>query len=215
VSDHERFSALKRITVKRGATKAEAATAKHLAAELEKKIGKRPRRTRAKGRRAALPEPLDARKRRIWGLRIDEAIAWAERLGVPFLIALYCAPTVVIGICLLTGHNITVDQIEALFLIKYGVLAALAVQAAIISFAFWWLLAEPGTRGRQAVTFAFHVAPLIVFITLWLVIAGQIDRVTGYSFAAGLASCVAFYLVGDAWYRWVHPVVSRKLGMAL
>jgi hypothetical protein len=52
-SDHKRLEALRRITVKRGATKAEAATAKRLADELEAKIGKKPRARRRKGRTAA------------------------------------------------------------------------------------------------------------------------------------------------------------------
>ena len=41
---HERLAALRRVTVKRGATKAEAATAKRLADQLATRLGKQPTR---------------------------------------------------------------------------------------------------------------------------------------------------------------------------
>src|SRR5262245_39382102 len=110
--DFERLEALRRITVKRGATKAEAATARRLANALQAKIGKR---SRTRGREAEpipLPEPSWARKRRIWGNRLDGALDWAgwlSMMAMPFLLVLFVLPTVVIVLDFLarylTGHD--------------------------------------------------------------------------------------------------------------
>ena len=82
MSDHERLAALRRITVKRGATKAEAATAKRLADELEAKFGKKPRARRRYGHAAALPEPPAARWRRQWVLWLELALHKIEVAGL-------------------------------------------------------------------------------------------------------------------------------------
>ena len=220
MSDHERLAALRRITVKRGATKAEAATAKRLADELEAKIGKKPRARRRKGQTTALPEPPAGRWRRIWGNRLDGALGWAEWLHMmtlPLLLVLLFLPTAVIAIDFLTGHKfIPEEQILTVFLIKYGVLSALTVLAGIILgpiiFARWWIRTWHGERLRPALIFLIEHMPEFAIMAACIGLSAYLeDRL---KWPTLLALAAKMFAIGIPWWRWAHPAIEGALRRA-
>ena len=137
MSDHARLAALRRITVKRGATKAEAATAKRLADALEAKVGEgRTRRSRRKAK-MALPEPPAERKRRVWGIRLD--LAYEKTCWIyPVVLALFLvlsAPLAVMILGALLGLDrtpATEGWIMQLMFYKYVVLGMVAAFTMVI-----------------------------------------------------------------------------------
>jgi hypothetical protein len=220
MSDHERLAAFRRITVKRGATKAEAATAKRLADELEAKIGKKPRARRRKGQTTALPEPPAGRWRLIWGNRLDGALGWAEwlhMLTTPLLLVLLFLPTAVIAIDFLTGHKfIPEDQILTVFLIKYGVLSALTVLAGIILgpiiFARWWIRSWHSERLRPVLIFLIEHVPEFAIMAACIGLSAYLeDRLKWPTLLALAATFAVMFALGFPWWRWVYPAIERTL----
>lgn len=150
----ERLAALRRITVKRGATKAEAATAKRLADQLAARLGKRPRRGRRKGPKVALPEPSRYRRKRLWLFWLEaglEKIVWAI-----VLLKIFWVATLPIAIGLLVfAHDDLRKQVENLYFARALLLMAgglvLGGVGAALATVVWWLRTLPGERLRGAV----------------------------------------------------------------
>jgi hypothetical protein len=133
MSDHERLAALRRLTVTRGATKAEAETARRLAADLEKKLGpKGSRKRQTEGRhKAALPEPSDARFCRGFTVRAEWAAGMAG-VGMMALGVLYFVSTWVmlgpLGFDEATGADR--DGLATIWFLK--------IKLALMGFMFLW-----------------------------------------------------------------------------
>jgi hypothetical protein len=209
-SDHERLAALRRITVKRGATKAEAETAKRLADELEAKIGKKPRARRRKGQTAALPEPPAARKKRLWGIWLDWALErtdWLCLVGA----ALFYLLTPALILTDMFGGKAMEREVESLILSKLGlgVLQGLFVVLVIlpITFARWWLKTEAGTRLGKAWSWVIENLPM-GFLMIAMGVSSAIEKaVTGGSdnriFLSVMIPALALSSCYWAWlFRW-------------
>lgn len=162
MSDHHRLAALRRITVKRGATKAEAATAKRLADALEAKVGKAHTPQSRPKAKEALPEPSAARRRRIWGIRLDwasEKSCWIYLIGYAsfFVISAPLALIILAFLLNLGDPHALEDWMLRLMILKYGTLAAVVcfaiLMGAPITFASWWLRTMPGERLGRALVF--------------------------------------------------------------
>jgi hypothetical protein len=218
---HERLAALRRVTVKRGATKEEAETAKRLADQLAKRLGKKSRKRSRKRSRAVLPEPPQWRRKRLWLGWLEaalEKIAWAGML----LHGLWVASLVVLIVMLVVFVFGGVDmgkQFSDFWLTRSLILIAAAlllmVCAGVLAVAAWWLRTLPGERLRSAVLWlGRHLTAGLIAIAA--IIAGvALDRSLGegwlgyicFSFVIMPAACALVFV----WYVWAHPLLERKL----
>jgi hypothetical protein len=221
-ADHDRLDALRRLAKDRAATPAEKATARRFAKALADKIGKRPRRSRRKGPGAALPEPPAGRWRRIWANRLDGALNWVEWLQMatmPLLLALLALPAAAIAIDFLTGHKLIEEYIFTIFLIKYGVLSALAVLAVIILgpivFARWWIRTWRRERLRPTLIFLTEHVPELAIIAACVGLPIYLeDRLKWPTLLAFATTGAAMFAICIPWWRWVYPAIERALRRA-
>jgi hypothetical protein len=214
----ERLAALRRVTVKRGATRAEAATAKRLADQLAARLGKRPSRRRRKGPQVALPEPPGWRRKRLWLLWLEAAldkIAWAASILHGFWIA---SLAILIIVPVLFGLE-TAIRFSALYLARGLILIAVALllglAAMLLAVAAWWLRTLPGERLRATVLWTVGVLPFGLITIIWVIATVTFDAVMGKGLMieiCSLAISVPAAALGLAWYHWGHPVLQRKLG---
>jgi hypothetical protein len=161
--DHETLDALKRLARDKGATRPERAAARAAAQRLEAKIGKRTRRRRGKAQRAGLPEPPVWRRRRIVADTLQGVLDRLSRLvdaAFPVLWPLHWVllllPILAMaggGLAWLAGYHFDIDVVFYAFLIKYGVLAGIALLALVsvapLMLAVWWLRTPKEDRPRH------------------------------------------------------------------
>ena len=220
-SDHERLTALRRITVKRGATAAEAATAKRLADALEAKVGKGHASRSRRGAKKALAEPPAARKRRVWGIRLDwayektywiclAACALFFALSVPLLLMILAAPLDV------DHSQALLDRVLQLMFYKYVMLAVVTCFAIVIggpiALAAWWLRTMRGERLGPPLAFMSTFAPVVLIGIATLVAVDRLERALSSRNPLIVLSLIAVaYLLTTAWYRWVHPRIELWL----
>jgi hypothetical protein len=182
--DAERLEALRRITVKRGATKAEAATAKCLAEALKAKIGKRPPTRRRRSEPMPLPEPTWARKRRIWGDWL-EWLLWRAGALCAIAIAVYFLLTPAMLFIAIFGGKAMEHHADNILEAKFTIAMAICLFGWVVmpplAIALWWLRAESGTRLRTAAKFICYATPGIALLVLWAALISQVIRVTTYS----------------------------------
>jgi hypothetical protein len=212
-SDHERLAALRRITVKRGATKAKAAMAKRLADELEAKIGNKPRSRQRTGQTAALPEPPAARKKRLWGIWLDWALQRADRLYMVAL-GLYFLLTPVLVLTDVFGGKAMERQLDRLMLAKFGLMVLLALFAILvivpITFARWWLRTDAGARLGKAWSWAVENAPIGLLVIAMAIspaieeaITGSLNMaVYGAVLVTALALATIYWVFLARWRTW-------------
>jgi hypothetical protein len=206
-SDHERLQALRRITLKRGATKAEVATAKRLADELEAKIEKKPRARRRNGQTVALPEPPAARKKRLWGIRLDWALEKADRLYM-VAIGLYFLFTPVLVLTDVFGGKAMERQVDSLMWAKLGLMVLLGLFFILvivpITFARWWLRTRAGTRLGKAWSWVVENAP-IGFLIIAMGISPAIEKAITGSLNMALYAAVLMtgLALAGAYWAWL------------
>jgi hypothetical protein len=215
MSDHERLAALRRITVKRGATKAEAATAKRLADELAAKIGKKPRARRRKGQTAALPEPPAARWRRLW-------LVWLEAALHKIAVAGHCLHGVwaLSLICLVLvsvfGSHALQRQVRDIYFVRtLGLLGAgLAIMAiaGLLAFAIWWLRTWRNERLRSAVIFLSEHVPEFAMVAACIGLSIYLEDHWKCPWLLAYATTMAvMFAILFPWIRWAYPAIERAL----
>jgi hypothetical protein len=215
MSDHERLAALRRPTVKRGATKADAETARRLAADLEKKLGPKGSRERqARGRpKAALPEPPDARFRRIFTVRAEWATGMAG-VGMTALGVLYFGSTWVmlglLGFDKATGSDL--DGLAAdwflkikLALMGFMVIWGLLILAPLI-FLAWFLRTPAGARLKGAIAWIAEHVPFFAIMCGAMFVGDWLERSYGFNFV--LATALAF--IPSLGLIWVHARLHAR-----
>ena len=221
MSDHARLAALRRLTVERGATKAEAATAKRLADALEAKVGTGQTRQPRRKAKMVLPEPPAARTRRVWGIRLDLAIdkaCWVFEIACTLFVGL----TALLLLMMLTtlfglDHSRALQhQIVQLFFYKYVILAVVSCFAIVIggpiAFASWWLSTTRGERLGPSLAFIGAIAPPALIGIATFIALGQLERAFSSSNPLIFLSLFGMaYLLISAWIRWVHPGIERWL----
>jgi hypothetical protein len=199
MSDHERLAALWRLTVKRGATKAEAEMARRLAADLEKKLepkGSRERQSRGRPK-AALPEPPDARFWRVFTVRAE----WAARMagvGMMVLAVLYFGSTWVmlglLGFDKATGSDLDGLAADWLLKIKLAMMGFMFLWGLLILvrliFLAWFLRTPAGARLKGAVAWIAEHAPLFAIMGGAMFVGDWLQRSYGVNFF--LANALAF-----------------------
>jgi hypothetical protein len=217
-SDHERLAALRRITVKRGATKAEAATAKRLADKLAAKIGKKPRARRRKGQAAALPEPPAARWRRLWLVWLEAALHkiavaghWVHGIWIVSIIGMLLI--FVFGSDTLRREASDIYIVRTLGLLGAGL--ALMTIAGLLAFAIWWLRTWRSERLRSAVIFLSEHVPEFAMVAACIGLSIYLENHWKcpwlLAYATTLAVMAAF---GIPWWRWGYPAIERALQQA-
>jgi hypothetical protein len=205
--DHKRLEALRRITVKRGATKAEAATAKRLAEELEAKLEKKHRGHRCEGQTAALPEPPAARKKRLWSVWLDWTLQRAHRL-YRIALALYFLLTPVLLLTDVFGGNAMERQLDSLMLVKFGLMVLLGPFAILvivpITFARWWLRTEPDTRLCKARAWVIEnalIGVLVIALGISPAITGDLNMAVYAALLVTASVLAAISRIFLAWWR--------------
>lgn len=219
-ADHDTLDSLRRVTVKNGATRAEAATARRLAKALGAKLGRRPNR-RPDRADLALPEPSWARKRRIWANWIERVLWGTGALGagafaIYFLLTLAMILSVVFAGTILNDLSYKLVQAKIKFLTAVGLFGCVVVIP--LAIALWWLRAEPGTRLKSAGKFICHATPFIAIGILWLILFDQAEKamrhmqISFFWFLLALLIWFATYeLALRAWCRWGVPALHRML----
>lgn len=213
---HERLAALRRVTVKRGASKAEAETAKRLADQLAKRLGKEGRRRRRRGPRVILPEPPQARRKRLWLIWLEDALIKIACAGC-LLHGVWVATVVIVIVATLFGigsNKQVTDLYFARTLILLAVGLLLVVSAAVLAVVIWWLRTLPGERLRAALLgFGRHLPAGLIMIVATIG-GGALEWVVGkgwLGFACYFAAVAVGGAVMTAWYDWAHPLLQRKL----
>jgi hypothetical protein len=216
----ERLAALRRITVKRGATKAEAETAKRLADQLAKKLGKRRGRRTRKAPKGVLPEPPQWRRKRLWLIWLEAALAKIDWAGNLLLGVWVATRAILIVLIVLLVFGIGSDDLGKQFSDLYfvGTLILLAVGlllvacAAVLAVAIWWLRTLPGERLRAALLGCGRHLPAGLIMILPNIV---LDTAGSKGWLLGLICSFATTIVAGAlimaWYIWALPLLERKL----
>jgi hypothetical protein len=215
MTPEERIIALGNITVARGATPAEARTAKKLAKELRVKhglMGKRLKKTALRQGGGGLPEPPRTRRKRIaaWWAELGAA-ATGVMLGG--LVALRLITLLaLLGLCIgldLAGHHETRRYVnEWLGVVMFGGAIALVGLAAVffwpLVFATWFLRTPVGWRLKGIAAFALENAPFLVMLVVptaggdWVSATYHVPELAAYF---GLAALMM--LPAALWWSWL------------
>lgn len=229
--DHETLDALKRLARDKGATRPERAAARAAAKRLEAKIGKRPRQGRRRAPRAGLPEPPVWRRRRIvadtlqgvldrLSRLVDAAfpVLWPLHWVLMFLPILGMAGW---GLAWLAGYHFDVDVVMYALIIKYGVLASIAlltlVSVAPMTLAIWWLRTPKEDRPRHMLLWLLeHGFAGVLLIGTPIVALGTENRVVerGWmgkettTFASWVFVMVAAGPIAFLYWRWLFRCIE-------
>ena len=179
---------------------------------------------RRRGPKAVLPEPLQARRKRLWLFWLEaasEKIAWAGML----LHGLWVASLAVLIVMLLVFVIGSVDMgkqfsdfllTRALLLIAAALL--LMACAGVLAVAAWWLRTLPGERLRGAVLWLGGTLPIILIMIVATIVSKTLDRALGGGLLSWFCCLVIMpataLALSVAWYHWGHPVLERKLRAA-
>jgi hypothetical protein len=147
-----------------------------------------------KGQTMALPEPLAAGKKRLWGIWLDWALQRADRLYmVPLGLYFLFAPILVLTD--LFGGKAMERQLDSLMLAKFGPMVLLGLFAMLvilpITLARGWLRTKPGTRLCRAQAWVIENEPigfLVIAIGISAAITGNLNMAV---YAAVLVTALA------------------------
>ncbi|HET6463654.1 MAG TPA: hypothetical protein VFH33_07625 [Candidatus Krumholzibacteria bacterium] len=167
-----------------------------------------------------MAEPCRNRRQRIWGNRLDGVLDWAEWLimkAMPVLLVLFGLPPVVIALDFLTGHKlIPSEHILAAVVVKYGLLFALVIVAAIIlgpiAFARWLIRTWRGERMRPALVFLSQHVPWLAMLAATLALNAYLEsRLKWPTLLAFAVALAVMYGIAIPWWRWAHPAIERVI----
>ena len=219
MSIDERIAALRRVTTRRGATRAEADTARRLADQLERKHGLKPARSRTRRQKAAsrpvLPELADARIRRRVGLWLGAAIDRVELWGAALLVA-YFSLTPILLLAIFDPWTTKATHDRVLEWLLYGKLALGLLLALLgllvlapLTFARWWLRTPPRSRLREATARVIEWVPVLAVPMVVVPTTQWLEKTLNISWA-GLPIAIVGMLLALAYWALYHKLFPRE-----